>query len=58
MNTGILTKKKIWEKKNTNSGMKKMTMSTMIPQNMKTRRESGTRHLTGISLWTLYCPYT
>ena len=56
MNTCISMKRKTHEKNNVNLGRKKKTMRKMITKKMKTRRNSGTRYLTGTSTRTLYCP--
>ena len=53
MNTRISKKRRTWAKNNVNSSMKKMTITTMIIKKMNMRRKSGTRSLTGSSLWTL-----
>ena len=54
MNTCISTKRRTRAKKNVNLGMKKTIMTTMIKNNMKMRRNSGTRSLTVSLLRNLY----
>ena len=56
MNTCISTKMRNWENKNANSGTKKMTMTKMITNMIKTSKKNGTISLTGGLLCTLYCP--
>ena len=56
MNTFISTNRSTRAKNNSNSGTKKTKMMTIITKDMKMRRKSGTRYLTGISLRNLYCP--